>query len=145
MPPTDDYAGILGIGVSLSITPPGGNPAKADIQGILDMTPPSDKYNLVRYTPISGVRAGKEQTLVSYAQSPQCSVTVVYEASRHNTLRGVKGINGSAIVFTFPDGATLTGTGVLAELSIQQITDNKEMTVNLLFALSADWTFVPGA
>lgn len=140
---TDEYNAIVGLGVSLSITPPGQGGVLTPIEGIEDLSLPEAAYKEANWTPQSGVNAGKEQVVVGSESKGTIEATVAYEATRHAALNACKGINGCAVVLNLPDGAKISGTGALMSLAIQPISDSKTITAKVKISLAAGWTYSP--
>jgi hypothetical protein len=145
MPLTDNFLGRIQTISSLVITPAGGSPAAADIQGILNLNPPTRQFKTSKYTPISGTLKGKEQVISCSEQASQIKITALYEPAHYAALETVAGINGAAIVLTLSDGSVFTGVGALTENAVQQITDSKEVEVSQTIDLNAGWTYAAGS
>ena len=139
-----NYPGITGVGMSITFTPTGEGAVAIPILDILDMSPPTRKYGTAPYVPQSGDLAGKEQFAVGSQKLSQCSVTVVYSKQQYAAIEAQAGKAGCAVVFALPDGASFNGTGALIENAVQQITDDKVITANLVFMIAGDWVFDDG-
>ena len=142
---TDNFSGILGMGSSLSVTPPGSGTTAVPIQGILEFTPPGRAHKKATFTTISGTLSGKEQVLIGSEQAATIEVTVVYEKLHMAAVDAVHGVNGCAVSLTLPDGSVYAGTGGIEKNAAERIVDTKEVTDAITIALNAGWTFTPGA
>ncbi|MCK5017250.1 MAG: hypothetical protein KAS32_09265, partial [Candidatus Peribacteraceae bacterium] len=141
-PLTDDFDGSYGAGLSLTITTPGGSPVEVPIQGIKDIDFPDNSFKLDKYTPISGVRAGREQVVICSQESSEIPATLVYEKEHQIAMHDITGINNCAIVLLLADGLTLTGSGGIFRMGIERITDSQHISTQFTFALEAGWTLV---
>lgn len=135
-PPTN-YDGTLGIGQSITITPPGEGATVVNVLDLIDCTPPQQKAKQVKWTPQSGDLGGLEQVKAGSEEATQVSMTIVYSKVQHPLIQAAYKVNGAAIKHTLADGAYFSGTGVLCEINVEQITDGKIMQTQLVFALSA--------
>jgi hypothetical protein len=139
MPLTDDYDGTYPSGITLTITPPGEAPTTIDIQGIENFNPPQRSHKEDKYTPISGDRAGNEQSVLCSTEVSNCSATLTYEKERQMALDAVCGTNGCTIVLTLADGYTLTGTGGLRKIGMARLEDSRHVTSDVEFTIAGNW------
>lgn len=140
MPLTDDFGGTFGSGLTLTVVTPGGGTVTIPIQGIENITPPTRTRKLDKYTPLTGVRAGKEQGVICSVEVSELAATLTYEKAHQIALDGICGINNCAITFVMPDGLTCVGTGGVYQMSMARIEDSKHVTADFKLLLNADWT-----
>lgn len=141
----DGFEGILGQGISITITPPGSGAVAIPLHVILDWQPMTREYKTTTYIPQSGTLAGKEQAKVGSEKASPASATVVYEKLHMAAFDSVAGINDCVVVFTWPDGKTATGTGNLNKIETPKNQDTQTIQSTLNFLLNAGWVWGGGA
>lgn len=141
----DNVPGQAAFGLSLKFTPASGqHQTEIPIEGILSVTPPVLDADEIKFTPISGDLAGKEQVVAGKIPVQQSTVKCVYEATRHTLLTAIHRTQGE-FVLTLADGSTMTGTGCLKRIAVQELNDANEMTSELVFSIAGDWTYAQSA
>lgn len=136
----DGFSGILGEGIAVTITPPGGSATAIPLHEILEWTPMKRDYFTTTTKIQSGTLAGKEIVTVGTEKASPASVKVVYERLHRAAFNGVSGINGCSIVFSWPDGNNESGIGCLVTIDPGTQSDTKVIEDTLNFMLNAGWT-----
>jgi hypothetical protein len=140
MPIVDDFDGSFGSGILMSVTDDTTS-VVINIFGIEEVTPPGRSYKEDKYTPISGARAGFEQAVLCSQEASSCGLTLTYNKGVQVALDEVCGKGGKTILFTFPDGLTMSGHGGLQKLSVARVVDSKHMTADATFLINGGWTY----
>jgi hypothetical protein len=136
----------LGFGVSLSFTPATGTGAGVPValEAIFDVTPPNRSAPPVKWTPLDGSEAGKEQAVAGKIEVTECSLKCAYTAARFASIEPFYRVAGT-YVLTLNDGTILTAlNSVLTKLAIGQITDSAIQTIELTFTVPGGWTSAGG-
>ena len=140
MPLTDDFDGALPTPMMLSVITANGAGTMVPIHGIENLTLPQRVHKRDKYTPISGTKAGLEQSILCSEQSADIPATLTYELAHQMAMDAICGVNGCAITLVGPDGLTIAGTGGIEKVSVARVEDSKHMTADLSLALNAGWT-----
>ena len=133
---TDGYSGTTSTGLAATFTHMAGTVSTPiPILMILDSDGMKRTFREVKYTPQSGTLAGLEQVKPGSEESTKSSASVVYEKAHHAALDAIAGVEGT-LVWTLPDGATLTGTGFVQAVEEEPWTDSKERRSKINFSIN---------
>jgi hypothetical protein len=132
---------INSFGLSLTFQATGA-PVAVPIVSVLDVGPPPEVAETIKFTPIDGANAGKERVIPGKDSAQQTTVKVVYSAASHATLCGLRRLRGVWLL-TLSDGSQMTGSGQLLKVAVDSISDTALMTSSLTFDMDAGFKFVP--
>jgi hypothetical protein len=137
-----DYNGLAGFGVALQFTPDvGGSPV--DIEAILDVAPPAETAESIKFTPLDGDDAGKEKVIPGKDSAQQATSKVTYSKTRHAALSALRRVLGTWVM-TATDGATITGHGFMSKIAVDSLSDTALMSSSLTFEIDGGFVFSVG-
>jgi hypothetical protein len=137
-----NYTGLAGFGVALQFTPDTGGPATS-IEAILDVAPPAETAESIKFTPLDGDDAGKEKVIPGKDIAQQATAKVTYNKTRHAALSALRRVLGTWVM-TAADGATITGHGFMSKVAVDSLSDTALMTSSLTFEIDGGFVFAAG-
>lgn len=126
--------GNVGIGITLSFLSDATGATAVPIHSILDVSPPAQQVDAVKYTPVGGTGGGVEKVVPGKHPSTDSTVKCVYAKSLHSVLEAILGVKGT-FTWTYNDGSTTVGHGFLSKIQVDPINDTALETSSLTFSL----------
>ena len=131
---------LPGIGISITVTTPGGAPTTLEFPGLIDCQLPARENNTANWTPMNGPdRAYYQQVAIGSQKAAKIMLTVVYDPDNAADIDNTSGIDGCEIAATLTDGSIYSGMGGISRAATQKLQVDQVMLMDIVIEFNAGW------